>query len=138
MNARVVKEAPDPIDMHVGKRVRGRRVGLGISQTKLGQAIGVTFQQIQKYENGANRIGSSNLYKVAKALDVEVSYFFEGLEDAPRGLSESRQNRFEEDPLRSREAIELMHNYYRIGDPQVRKRLFQFVKALSGAVGEAE
>ncbi len=133
MNARIVKEAPDPIDIHVGKRVRGRRVGLGISQTKLGQAIGVTFQQIQKYENGANRVGSSNLYKIAKSLGVEVAYFFEGIEEATRGLSESRQSQFEEDPLRSREAIELMHNYYRIGDQSVRKRLFQFVKALAGS-----
>jgi len=138
MNARVVKEAPDPIDLHVGKRVRGRRVGLGVSQTKLGQAIGVTFQQIQKYENGANRIGSSNLYKIAKALEVEVSYLFEGIDDVSRGLSEGKQSKFEEDPLRSREAIELMHNYYRIGDQQVRKRLFQFVKALSGAAAESD
>ena len=131
MNARMVKESPDPIDIYVGKRVRGRRVGLGVSQTKLGQAIGVTFQQIQKYENGANRVGSSNLYKIAKALDAEVAYFFEGYEDSSKGLAEAGQSQFAEDPLRSRESIELMHNYYRVADLVVRKRLFQFVKSLA-------
>ncbi len=72
-------EGPDPIDRHVGTRIRGRRVGLRISQTKLGSAIGVTFQQIQKYESGTNRVGASNLFKIAKALNVDVSFFFEGM-----------------------------------------------------------
>ena len=110
-----------------------------LSQTKLGNAIGVTFQQIQKYENGTNRIGASNLYKVSKALEVGVSFFYEGLPDSlvrPRGapssgLAEKAQAAFEQDPLSSRESIELMHNYFRITDVQVRKRLFQLVKSLA-------
>lgn len=69
------KEGPDPIDIFVGSRVRARRTGLRISQTKLGEFLGVTFQQVQKYENGGNRIGASNLYKLARALDVEVGFF---------------------------------------------------------------
>src|SRR5512144_1919283 len=79
MRKPVSEDGPDPIDQHVGTRIRGRRVGLRISQTKLGQSIGVTFQQIQKYESGTNRVGASNLFKIAKALGVEVSFFFEGV-----------------------------------------------------------
>ena len=112
-------------------------MGLRISQTKLGEAIGVTFQQVQKYENGSNRIGASNLHKIASALGVNVGYFFEGVPEASTtapassgGLAEDADP-FEHDPMASREAIELMHNYYRIIDPQVRRRLFQFVKSLA-------
>src|SRR5512132_3925215 len=79
MRKPVSEEGPDPIDQHVGTRIRGRRVGLRISQTKLGHSIGVTFQQIQKYESGSNRVGASNLFKIAKALGVDVSFFFEGV-----------------------------------------------------------
>ena len=78
---RTIKDdGPDPIDKYVGSRVRARRVGLRISQTKLGDAIGVTFQQVQKYENGTNKIGASNLYKMSKSLGVEVAYFYDGVE----------------------------------------------------------
>jgi transcriptional regulator with XRE-family HTH domain len=135
---RTIKDdGPDPIDKYVGSRVRARRVGLRINQTKLGDAIGVTFQQVQKYENGTNRIGASNLFKISKTLSVKVAYLFEGLtedEDAAKelaGLSEGSQTIFEVDPMSSREAIELMHNYFRVKDENVRKRLFQFVKTLA-------
>lgn len=135
---RTIKDdGPDPIDKYVGSRVRARRVGLRISQTKLGDAIGVTFQQVQKYENGTNRIGASNLYKMSKSLGVEVAYFYDGVESintegaVPMGLSDRAQAPFEFDPLSSREAIELMHNYFRIKDETVRKRLSQFVKTLA-------
>lgn len=139
MSKRVAKEAPDPIDKYVGARVRGRRLGLRMSQTKLGEAIGVTFQQVQKYENGTNRIGASNLFKVAKTLGVEVGYFFQEMPDVAWkgdqkiGMGERSLPEFEHDPLSSREAIELTHNYYRIGDGQVRKRLSQLVKSLAEA-----
>lgn len=141
---RIPKGTPNLIDKFVGSRVRARRVGLRQSQTNLGQAIGVTFQQIQKYENGSNRIGASNLFKIANALGVEVSFFFEGMPDdiaklglIPRGqgLAESAPSDFEHDPMSSRESIELMHNYFRIDDPLVRKRLFQFVKSLADSNG---
>ncbi|MFP6710263.1 MAG: helix-turn-helix transcriptional regulator [Rhodospirillales bacterium] len=138
MRRRTIKDdGPDPIDKYVGSRVRARRVGLRISQTKLGEAIGVTFQQVQKYENGTNRIGASNLYKISKTLGVEVSFFYEGvenLEDSGIGnlnLSDIPQAPFEQDPMSSREAIELMHNFYRVQDEEVRKRLSQFVKTLA-------
>lgn len=139
------EDGPDPIDRHVGTRIRGRRVGLRISQTKLGQSIGVTFQQIQKYESGTNRVGASNLYKIAKALGVDVSFFFEGLVSphgeergvaAGYGLSDASAPTFDFNPMNSREAFELMHNYFRIPDPTVRKRLFQLIRVLS--YGEPE
>jgi len=138
MKKSATKGTPDSIDRYVGSRVRGRRVGLGMNQTRLGQAIGVTFQQIQKYENGTNRISAGNLYKIAKAMGVDIAFFYEGIPDSAvkgsgrgAGLSDLPVADFEADPTRSREAIRLMHNYYRIGEPEVRKRLFQFVKALA-------
>ncbi|MBL8660990.1 MAG: helix-turn-helix transcriptional regulator [Rhodospirillales bacterium] len=134
------------MDRHVGTRIRGRRVGLRISQTKLGQAIGVTFQQIQKYESGTNRVGASNLFKIAQSLGVEVSFFFQGLAsqagpdaDVASGLADQPPTPFYGSPMNSREAFELMHNYYRVADPTVRKRLFQLVKTLAFSdVGAAE
>jgi transcriptional regulator with XRE-family HTH domain len=140
MRKPVSEDGPDPIDRHVGTRIRGRRVGLRISQTKLGQSIGVTFQQIQKYESGTNRVGASNLFKIAKALGVEVAFFFEGVirEDINTmalaesgGLADTPAQPFEVNPMNSREAFELMHNYFRIPDPTVRKRLFQLVRILA-------
>lgn len=133
-------QGPDPIDRHVGTRIRGRRLGLRISQTKLGHSIGVTFQQVQKYESGTNRVGASNLFRIAKALGVEVSFFFEGLtgdssamDSFSYGLSDNPVAEFESDPMSSRESYELMHNYFRIADPQVRRRLFQLVRVLANA-----
>lgn len=138
MRKPVAEEGPDPIDRHVGTRIRGRRVGLRISQTKLGHSIGVTFQQIQKYESGTNRVGASNLFKIAKALGVDVSFFFEGamlegLAGPARnlGLAEPPAQSFDSSPMNSREAFELMHNYFRIPDPVVRKRLFQLMRVLA-------
>jgi transcriptional regulator with XRE-family HTH domain len=138
MRKPVSEDGPDPIDQHVGTRIRGRRVGLRISQTKLGQSIGVTFQQIQKYESGTNRVGASNLFKIAKALGVEVAFFFEGVAreqmamGAPSpGLAEPPPQSFDVNPMNSREAFELMHNYFRIVDPTIRKRLFQLVRVLA-------
>jgi transcriptional regulator with XRE-family HTH domain len=148
MRKPVAEEGPDPIDRHVGTRIRGRRVGLRISQTKLGHSIGVTFQQIQKYESGTNRVGASNLFKIAKALDVEVAFFFEGVIEAEpamlhdtgvamaAGLADAPAQPFEVNPMNSREAFELMHNYFRIPDPIVRKRLFQLVRILAFAEKE--
>lgn len=141
MRKLVAEEGPDPIDRHVGTRIRGRRVGLRISQTKLGQSIGVTFQQIQKYESGSNRVGASNLYKIAKSLGVDVSFFFEGVAsddtdcvpDPVLGLADAPAQPFEGNPMNSRESFELMHNYFRIPDPLVRKRLFQLVRILAFA-----
>ena len=133
------EQGPDPIDRHVGTRIRGRRVGMRISQTKLGQAIGVTFQQVQKYESGTNRVGASNLFKIAQSLGVDVSFFFQGIEEegqlaqggAALGLADQPPAAFYTNPMNSRETFELMHNYYRVVDPTVRKRLFQLVRTLA-------
>lgn len=129
---------PDPIDIHVGSRVRLRRTLLGMSQEKLGNALGLTFQQIQKYERGANRIGSSRLYKLSKILDVPVAFFFEELpEDTrkkARGLREAAASEaFETDKLSKRETLELVRAYYKIGDAKVKKRLFELVKAIGAS-----
>ncbi|RMF12870.1 MAG: helix-turn-helix domain-containing protein [Alphaproteobacteria bacterium] len=108
-----------------------------MSQEKLGDALGLTFQQIQKYERGANRIGSSRLYKISKILDVPVSYFFEEMpsdvEAANRGLSDVPSEPFEVDQLSKRETLELVRAYYRIRDAKVRKRMFELVKAIANA-----
>jgi len=129
---------PNPIDVHVGGRVRLRRTLLGMSQEKLAEAIGLTFQQVQKYERGANRIGSSRLFDLARILDVPVSYFFEDMSATVaartpsrlRGLAETKPEPFEPDPMAKRETLELVRAYYRIIDPQVRKRIFELTKAL--------
>lgn len=142
MKKRIAKTSPDPIDKYVGSRVRARRLGLRMSQTKLGEAIGVTFQQVQKYENGANRVGSSNLYKIGRTLGVDVGYFFHEMPEAAfnpkvrKGLADQEPMSFEHDPLTSREAIELSHNYFRIVDEKVRKKLFQLVKSLGEALND--
>ncbi|MCH8347787.1 MAG: helix-turn-helix transcriptional regulator [Proteobacteria bacterium] len=126
---------PDPIDIHVGSRVRVRRTLLGMSQEKLGNALGLTFQQIQKYERGANRIGSSRLYKLSHILDVPVGYFFEDMQEETvrraRGLSDTNPETFEQDQLAKRETLELVRAYYKISDPKVRKKTFELVKAVA-------
>jgi len=132
---------PNPVDIHVGARVRLRRTLLGMSQEKLGEAIGLTFQQIQKYERGANRIGSSRLYDLSRVLDVPVSFFFEDMPDTVaasspaqiRGLAEAPMEYSGADPMAKRETLELVRAYYRIRDPQVRKRLFEMAKTLGAA-----
>ena len=127
---------PNPIDIHVGKRVRLRRTLLGMSQEKLGKAINVTFQQVQKYERGTNRIGSSRLYQLSQVLDIPVSYLFDDLpiEITARkspGLTDVKVASFQGDPLVKRETLELVRAYYRITDPSVRKRVFELVKAVA-------
>ena len=127
---------PNPIDIHVGQRVRLRRTLLGMSQEKLGKAINVTFQQVQKYERGTNRIGSSRLYQLSQVLDIPVSYFFDDLpiEITARkspGLTDVKVASFQGDPLVKRETLELVRAYYRITDPSVRKRIFELVKAVA-------
>ncbi len=128
---------PHPIDVHVGSRVRLRRTLLGMSQEKLGEAIGLTFQQVQKYERGANRIGASRLYDLSRVLDVPVSFFFD---DAPVTEIEPSQYELDDeptpielDPMAKRETLELVRAYYRITDPAVRKRLFELTKSIANA-----
>jgi transcriptional regulator with XRE-family HTH domain len=141
---------PNPIDVHVGKRLRLRRTLLGMSQERLGELLGLTFQQVQKYERGVNRIGSSRLFELGQILDVPISFFFDDLPEtvtgaggtiggyATPGLAEERVAFDHEDdslPLDKRETLELVRAYYRIGDPAVRKRLFELAKALANVAG---
>jgi len=134
---------PRPVDIHVGARVRLRRTLMGLSQEKLGEAVGLTFQQIQKYERGANRIGASRLFELSRILDVPISFFFEdmtaelksgrkGTKGSP-GLAEGAQEKFERDPMIKRETLELVRAYYKITDSKVRKRLFELIKSISKA-----
>ena len=135
---------PNPIDIHVGSRVRLRRTLLGMSQEKLGEAVNLTFQQIQKYERGANRIGASRMYELSRVLDVPVSFFFDDLPDEVKtqegaraaALRDQDQSAYEPDPMMRRETLELVRAYYKITDPKVRKRLFELTKSLSGALLE--
>lgn len=140
-----------PVDVHVGARMRQRRSLLGMSQTNLGAAVGLTFQQIQKYERGSNRIGSSRLFEFSKVLDVPVSYFFDEMpSNALAGRPMSGRGRKsggfgeaatpfeqEKDPLVKRETLELVRAYYKIREGRVRRRVFEMVKAV-GAASHAE
>jgi transcriptional regulator with XRE-family HTH domain len=129
------KKKPNPIDVHVGSRVRLRRNMLGMSQEKLGEALGITFQQIQKYEKGANRVGASRLQAIATVLNVPVSFFFE---DAPgesgeviRGLSEEGSTAYVVDFLNSAEGLQLNRAFVKISDPKVRRKIIDLVKSLT-------
>jgi transcriptional regulator with XRE-family HTH domain len=133
-------DKPNPIDVQVGSRVRLRRNMLGLSQEKLGTAIGLTFQQVQKYERGANRIGASRLHELSRVLDVPVSFFFDDMDPVrapaiPGGFSEPPAEAFDSDPLRRRETVELVDAYYGIEDTAVRRRLLELARALA-AEGE--
>jgi transcriptional regulator with XRE-family HTH domain len=123
-----------PIDLHVGQRVRLRRTTLGWSQERLAQALGLTFQQVQKYERGANRIGASRLFDLGRVLDVPVSFFFDGLAAAPTGIDpgamEARVGG-DADPMTSRETRSLVDAYWAIAVPDVRRRVFELTKALA-------
>ncbi len=126
----IAEDGPDPVDVHVGKRLRQRRTLLGMSQEKLAQAFGVSFQQVQKYERGANRISASRLYLLTKILDVPVTYFFEGLPTVTPTQADT-EAADTPDRMTSRETLELVRAYYRISDPVVRKRLVDLARALS-------
>ncbi|MCU0733212.1 MAG: helix-turn-helix transcriptional regulator [Hyphomonas sp.] len=128
----------NPMDVHVGGRVRMRRMLLGMSQEKLGEQLGLTFQQVQKYEKGVNRIGASRLFEMAKVLGVPVQFFYD---DAPFGASglspvagfaERPSDSYVVDFLATREGLELNKAFARIADPKVRKAICDLVKALAG------
>lgn len=129
---RLPGDPPNPIDVHVGARIRERRVGLGMSQEKLAAEIGVSFQQLQKYERGANRVGASRLYSLARALDVQVeSLYGDGDLRLAGGFAETPAEGFDADPLRRRETVELVNAYYDIADPEMRRRFFDLAKSLA-------
>tara|TARA_B100000963_G_scaffold352656_1_gene366174 strand:+ start:121 stop:579 length:459 start_codon:yes stop_codon:yes gene_type:complete len=133
------------IDLHVGKRVRLRRTLLGMSQEQLGASLNITFQQVQKYERGANRISASRLWDISQILDAQISYFFDDMTDdtmrsSPRRVSRGENIDFdvdnEHDPMARRETLELVRTYYSIESSRVRKHISEMVKSLAATIKE--
>ncbi|MFP3943842.1 MAG: helix-turn-helix domain-containing protein [Alphaproteobacteria bacterium] len=123
-----------PVDVHVGQKIRHRRWLVGMTQQQLASAVGIKFQQIQKYESGANRVSASRLYDISRAMNVPVSYFFEGLEEGAQGEVESSADLA---VLQDKETAEVIRAYYAIR-PETRRRLLDLARALAEDGGEAE
>jgi transcriptional regulator with XRE-family HTH domain len=135
-----------PIDVHVGSRMRLRRTLMGMSQERLGEALGLTFQQVQKYERGVNRVSASRLFDLSRVLDVPISFFYDDMPEPlanvyggqagsagsrrAMGFSEVQDGFGNDDTLNRRETLELVRAYYRITDTAVRKRVFELIKSL--------
>ncbi len=140
--------AYNPIDVHVGARLRARRTLLGLSQAALGDTMGISFQQLQKYETGGNRISASRLYDVSKLLDVDIGYFFDEMaraieSESPARLSRQKSKRLprkppkSEDPLHKRETLEFVRAYYRIIDPKIRGHVRKLIQTTASASSRA-
>ena len=132
-----------PIDLHVGARVRQRRVLLGMTQTNLADALGLTFQQIQKYERGVNRISASRLFELSQLFDLPVEYFFEDMPPEVAGISPAKGRgkakdlpSYEPDPMTTRETMVLVRSYYSIDNADVRKRLREMIAVLGRDAGK--
>ena len=133
MPRRVLRDhAIDPVDKHVGQRLRARRIELGLSQTVVGDGLGITFQQLQKNEWGINRIGASRLYKLSQILDVPIGYFFEDLPDNIRDEMQAAINTddFDLPALDDADILKVVRTYYRIADPKLRSALLELCKYL--------
>lgn len=133
----MTKKAPNPIDKHVGSRVRMRRMMLSMSQEKLGDALGLTFQQVQKYEKGTNRIGASRLQQIAHILQVPVSFFFEGAPDvgglaSANGMTEAPSPTYVSDFLATSDGLALTKAFMRIHDAKLRRRIVDLVEHIAG------
>ena len=143
--AESTESRPSPVDVHVGARIRLRRTLMGMSQERLGDALGLTFQQVQKYERGVNRVGASRLFDLSRILDVPISFFYDNMADAVSGVVSGapqpgrsaagfaeQQEGFggAEDAMSKRETLELVRAYYRITDPNVRKRMYDLMKSM--------
>jgi transcriptional regulator with XRE-family HTH domain len=147
---RLATGAPNPVDVHVGNRLRLRRTLLGISQEKLGEAIGLTFQQVQKYERGANRIGASRLWDLSLVLNCPVSYFYEEMSDTAAGASPRHlhhpeapvalnvDRELKEEFVFNRETLELVRAYYAIKENRVRKHICDLAKSLGATESSSE
>jgi len=136
----MAKKTPNPIDVHVGSRVRLRRMLIGMSQERLGELLGLTFQQVQKYEKGTNRIGASRLYQIALYLGAPVQFFFEDVAadaahlpqpETAKGFAERDSAPFVMEFVSSAEGLELNRSYSRIADTRVRKRILELVRCLA-------
>ena len=140
---RLADGSANPVDIHVGARVKLRRTLLGMSQETLGGSLGLTFQQVQKYERGANRIGASRLFDLSRVLEVRIGYFFEDMSDTVQAAtpSEVANGNFksaidspEIDPMTKRETLERVRAYYRITDPNVREQVMAMAKTLGHTI----
>ncbi len=130
------KRQPDPVDIHVGSRLRMRRMLVGMSQEKLSESLGLTFQQVQKYEKGVNRIGASRLYKISQILSVPVNFFFENIpnneeQENKQGFSENPKDNFTYDFMNSAEGFQLGQAFSLIKDVRLRRRIIELVRAMS-------
>jgi transcriptional regulator with XRE-family HTH domain len=127
-----MKSFRSSLDSYIGKRVKARRSFLGISQEKLGSYLGITFQQIQKYEKGVNRISTSTLYSIANILAVDLSYFIEGYQQAT-SLGEGDKPVYELDQTKKKETSDLLRSFYKITNPAVRKKILELIKSIATA-----
>ena len=131
----MVKKVPNPIDKHVGSRVRMRRMMLGMSQEKLGDALGLTFQQVQKYEKGSNRIGASRLQQISLILQVPVAFFFEGAPappGMPGGLAEASSTDYLQATLSTSDGLALVKAFSQIKNAKLRRRIVDLVEEMAG------
>ena len=141
--AETPESRPSPVDVHVGARIRLRRTLMGMSQERLGDALGLTFQQVQKYERGINRVGASRLFDLSRILDVPISFFYDNMDPAQassgsagfggvQGFAEGQDSYGSgtDENMSKRETLELVRAYYRIADPMVRKRVFELIKSM--------
>jgi transcriptional regulator with XRE-family HTH domain len=132
----MTKKTPNPIDKHVGSRVRMRRMMVGMSQEKLGDALGLTFQQVQKYEKGTNRIGASRLQQISHILQVPVAFFFEGAPNVPGGTQENLDGApspaYVSDFLATSDGLSLTKSFMRIKDQKLRRRIVDLVEQIAG------
>lgn len=134
----IAKKAPNPIDKHVGSRVRMRRMMVGMSQEKLGDALDLTFQQVQKYEKGTNRIGASRLQQISHILQVPVEFFFEGAPHVPgqpraEGMAEAPSPAYVADFLATSDGLALTKAFMRITDSKLRRRIVELVEQIAGS-----
>lgn len=133
----MAKKAPNPIDKHVGSRVRMRRMMLSMSQEKLGDALGLTFQQVQKYEKGTNRIGASRLQQISTILQVPVAFFFEGAPNLQpltgEGFKDAPSPAFVSDFLATSEGLALTKAFMRIKEAKLRRRIVDLVEEIAGS-----
>ena len=139
----MAKKAPNPIDKHVGSRVRMRRMMLGMSQEKLGDALELTFQQVQKYEKGTNRIGASRLQQISHILQVPVAFFFEGAPHlaggpSPQGLENVPSPTYVSDFLATSDGLSLTKAFMRIPDAKLRRRIVDLVQHIAGVDTESQ
>ena len=133
-------EGPHPVDTHVGAKVKSRRLMLGLSQEELAKSIGLTFQQVQKYERGTNRISVSRLIDIARALKTPLDYFTDGiatLAEGMRGVSDVKQASFDDvDTMTKKDVLELVRAYQRISTPALKKQLVEMAKAMAASDGK--